>query len=204
MIGIVNYGMGNLASVQNALDHLNIPNRLICAPAELRDCRRVIIPGVGAFAEAMRKLSENGFTEELQEFALHRQQPVLGICLGMQLMLESSVEHGIHKGLGLVRGTVEAFSGKVERLVVPHVGWNELSCSHESTLLKDIDSSARVYYFVHSYYCKVAEATAVKGKVEYGVKFDGLFEVGNLFGVQFHPEKSQRSGLQLLKNFGKQ
>jgi glutamine amidotransferase len=203
MIGIVNYGMGNLASVQNALNYLQIPNRIIDDPSDLHKCHRIILPGVGAFGEAMQKISNNGFKEELQKFVLNRQQPVLGICLGMQLLLESSTEHGFNTGLAFLKGTVNSLSEKIHDLSIPHIGWNEVFSTKDSLLMKDIDEPSRVFYFVHSYYCQVTEPSAIKGQVNYGFDFDVIFEAENLSGVQFHPEKSQKSGLALLKNFAR-
>lgn len=202
MIGVINYGMGNLASVQNALNYIQIPNRIIDEPHEIHKCNRVIIPGVGAFGEAMRRISKSGFAIELKEFAINRQQPVLGICLGMQILLESSTEHGVHQGLGFINGQVDFLGETIIDLTVPHIGWNEVHASQNSTLFNGIAEEERIFYFVHSYYCQINEPAALTGHINYGFDFDVLFEYGNLYGVQFHPEKSQQSGLRLLKNFG--
>lgn len=203
MLGIINYGMGNIASVQNALNFLGMPNRIITSPGEIGACARIILPGVGAFGEAMHKITSGGFAEELREFAVAQQKPLLGICLGMQLLLESSVEHGFFEGLGFVSGSVKYLGDEVKDLPIPHVGWNDVFSAEGSLLMQDIAATGRNFYFVHSYYCQLAERTAVTGRVMYGSEFDVMFESGNVCGVQFHPEKSQKSGLALLKNFGK-
>jgi glutamine amidotransferase len=203
MLGIINYGMGNIASVQNALDSLQIPNRMVEAPGDICLCDRVILPGVGAFGEAMLKITNSGFTEELQEFALVLQRPLLGICLGMQLLLESSVEYGNFMGLGLIGGTVRHLSDEIKDLSIPHIGWNDVLSASDSRLMEGIQAPDRSFYFVHSYYCSVTERSTATGQVCYGFEFDVMFEAGNICGVQFHPEKSQKSGLKLLSNFGK-
>lgn len=203
MLGIINYGMGNLASVQNALDYLQIPNQFVEAPRDIGLCDRVILPGVGAFGEAMHKIISLGFKEELQEFALVLQRPLLGICLGMQLLLESSVEYGNFMGLGFIGGTVRHLSDEIKDLSIPHIGWNDVSSAADSRLMGGIQAPDRSFYFVHSYYCSVTERSTATGQVYYGFEFDVMFEAGNICGVQFHPEKSQKSGLELLRNFGK-
>lgn len=201
MLGIINYGMGNLASVQNALDYLQIPNRLVNEPRDIGLCDQVILPGVGAFGEAMHKLVISGFKEELQEFALIRQRPLLGICLGMQLLLASSVEHGNFAGLGFVGGSVQYLGDEVKDLPIPHVGWNDCISVERSRLMEGVAVQERAFYFVHSYYCKLDKRSAATGQACYGVEFDVMLEDGNICGVQFHPEKSQKSGLKLLRNF---
>jgi len=201
MLGIINYGMGNLASVQNALDYLNIPSRIIDQPSEVRKCGSIILPGVGAFGVAIQRIRHSGFFEELHEHALVRKRPLLGICLGMQLLLDSSTEHGNHEGLALVRGTVESLHDSIKELPIPHVGWNTVTIGTSSLLLSELSTEAS-FYFVHSYYCRLTERPFVTGRTSYGIEFDAVFEAGNIFGVQFHPEKSQKSGLSLLKKFG--
>lgn len=203
MLGIINYHMGNIASVQNALNYLHIPNRVVDNPCDIKSCDRVILPGVGAFGEAMEEITKSGFKDELQEFTLARQRPILGICLGMQLLLESSVEHGNFSGLGFVNGSVKSLGDEIKDLPIPHVGWNEVTSAADSRLMSGIDVGDRNFYFVHNYYCCLAIRSTVTGRVLYGFEFDVMFEEGNIFGVQFHPEKSQRSGLALLQNFGR-
>lgn len=203
MLGIINYGMGNLASVQNALEYLQIPNRLISEPKEICMCDKVILPGVGAFGEAMDKITKSGYLMELQEFVTIKQRPILGICLGMQLLLDSSVEFGSFSGLSFIAGSVESLADHIHDLPIPHVGWNDITITAKSLLLDDIAESSMNFYFVHSFYCRLKERSVVTGQVSYGFNFDVMFEKENIFGVQFHPEKSQKSGLRLLHNFGK-
>lgn len=203
MIGIIDYGMGNLASVQNALDFLEIPSRLISDPAVIGTCDRIILPGVGAYCEAIAKITSGGFKDELLEFTLVRQRPLLGICLGMQLLLDSSVEHGFSPGLGMVRGEVSFLGDKIKNLPIPHVGWNDVEVPTDSRLMAGIEAAEANFYFVHNYYCQLADSSVVTGRARYGFAFDVMFESGNICGVQFHPEKSQKSGLLLLKNFGR-
>lgn len=201
MIGIINIGMGNLTSVYNALNYLQIPNRIISNPSDIYKCHRIILPGVGAYGEAMRILVKLGFNMELQEFALNRQQPVLGICLGMQLLLQSSTEHGFNAGLNFIDGQVHYLGDNAINLPIPHIGWNEVFTTKDSLLFNGINEAERTFYFVHSYYCRIDDHSLIKGQAHYGFDFDAMFEAENIFGVQFHPEKSQQSGLKLLQNF---
>jgi glutamine amidotransferase len=203
MLGIINYGMGNLASVQNALNYLNLANQIIVEPSEIKNYDKLILPGVGAFGEAIGKIKDKGFFNEIQEFVITKQKPILGICLGMQLLLESSTEHGYSAGLGLVKGKVNYLGDKISTLPLPHVGWNSVAPRTGSVLFHNDQISEWTFYFVHSYYCDVSDKSLVTGKTTYGFDFDVAFESGNVFGVQFHPEKSQKNGLALLTNFGK-
>lgn len=201
MIGIINYGMGNLRSVKNSLDYLGIANAFINRPREVNDCDKIILPGVGAFGPAMEKLNKLGFTQKIKEFA-RQQKPILGICLGMQLLLETSEEHGFHQGLGLIAGRVRPFSEKIKDLPIPHVGWNNICKEKASPLLENIENNS-CFYFVHSFYCQPADKSTVVASTDYGLKFTAVFSEGKIFGCQFHPEKSQTCGLALLKNFQK-
>lgn len=201
MIGVVNYGMGNLKSVQNALNYLGVPSAIVNQPSELQKYSKLILPGVGAFGVAMKNLETTGLREALLECALEKRVPLLGICLGMQLLLESSTEHGRHCGLALIKGTVDYFEKRISDLPVPHMGWNAVVPRGDSPLFADIDPDAMVFYFVHNLYCAVDDGRYCIGTTEYGIHFDAVVQRENVFGCQFHPEKSQRSGLQLLKNF---
>ena len=200
MIGIINYGMGNLASIQNALNYLHIPCDIFSDPGQMSHYDKLILPGVGAFGSAMERLDETGFTQRLKEIAHERKVPLLGICLGMQILFDSSVEHGYHRGLGFVEGDVLFLGESAHDLSIPHVGWNDLSVRTGSKLLKGL-SDEKSFYFVHSYYCHVPDKSIVTGTVEYGVAFAAVVESGNIFGCQFHPEKSQKNGLTVLRNF---
>ena len=202
MIGIINYGMGNLTSVKNALDFLQVPNSIIDKAEEFDTCDKLILPGVGAFALAMKNLEDSGLKKSIINFTQEKKKPILGLCLGMQLLFESSTEHGFHKGLGIVKGEVKDLNETVKDLPVPHMGWNSLNSKDTSLLLKNIPKEEQVFYFVHSYYCLAADTSMVSATVDYSITFDVVIEKDNFFGCQFHPEKSQKSGLQLLKNFG--
>lgn len=200
MIGIINYGVGNLQSVKNSLDYLTIPNRIIDKPAELTKCTKIILPGVGAFGPAMEKLNALGFTTAIKTFAM--QKPVLGICLGMQLLFEGSEEYGWHQGLGLIAGKVRPFAEKVKDLPLPLIGWNEVKEKKPSPLFENLEVNP-CFYFVHSYYAEPADEQTTIGEASYGISFCAVVEQNVIFGCQFHPEKSQAPGLKILENFYK-
>ena len=199
MIGIIDYKMCNLQSVKNSLDYLKIRNKFVDSPSEIKNCDKLILPGVGAFGIAMERLNKIGFTKQIKEFA-NQGNPLLGICLGMQLLMDSSEEYGHYSGLGLIKGGVFDFRNKVRNLPVPHVGWNEVIKSKESKLLKNVESGSS-FYFVHSFYCDLTNRDEVIATTDYGFKFDSVLEIGNIYGCQFHPEKSQQDGLSILRNF---
>lgn len=199
-IGIVNYGMGNIASVSNAINFIGFESSVINSPYELDTCDKIILPGVGAFPLAMKNLKELRFIEPLSEIVLIKKVPIIGLCLGMQLLFDFSEEHGINKGLGLIKGEVKDLKKEID-LVVPHMGWNKLEIIKESNLLFGIAEDELDYYFVHSFYCKCENKSNVIATLEYGVKMDVMIQKDNIYGCQFHPEKSQKSGLELLNNF---
>lgn len=201
MIGIINYGMGNLQSVKNSLDYLSIPNTVINKPREIDACDNIILPGVGAFGPAMEKLNELGFAQKILEFA-YQEKPILGICLGMQLLFQESEEGGINQGLGLIKGKVLAFNKKVNNLPIPHVGWNNIYKDKASLLFQNIDDNS-CFYFVHSFYCEPVDKSTIIASTDYGIKFAAAIGKDKIFGCQFHPEKSQTAGLKLLENFQK-
>ncbi len=198
MIGIINYGMGNLASVLNGLKALELNAEIVDDPALLDRYDRLILPGVGAFKQAMDNLRNSGFQKALDEFVQQGEKPLLGICLGMQLLFDKSLEHGENQGLGYIPGEVLPFGNKVKDHRIPHVGWNTVYPQPESRLLPEQPED---YYFVHSFYCHPAKDNDQKGLTEYEIDFCSVVEYGQVFGVQFHPEKSQKHGLQLLKEF---
>ena len=197
-IGIIDYGMGNLGSVSCALDRLGIKNIFVQKEKELADCDRIIIPGVGSFNAAMNNIRMLGLESGIKNFAAQG-KPVLGICLGMQVLFMQGTEGGITRGLGLLKGTVEklAFAPKL-----PHTGWNNVLSLKESRLLKGIKNNSW-FYFVHSFACKPALQDCILSVTEYGKQFVSIVEYKNIFGVQFHPEKSGRTDAILLNNFCK-
>jgi glutamine amidotransferase len=201
-IGVINYGMGNIASVSNALSFIGFEASVINSPNELEACDKIILPGVGAFPIAMKNLNELQFLDALNEKVFSKKTPIIGLCLGMQLLFDSSEEHGNHNGLGWVKGQVKDLKREIT-LTVPHMGWNRLEVKKQSRLLTGINEEEFDYYFVHSFYCKCENPSDVIATVNYGVEMDVMIQSDNVFGCQFHPEKSQKSGLELLKNFCK-
>ncbi|NIR50603.1 imidazole glycerol phosphate synthase subunit HisH [candidate division KSB1 bacterium] len=195
MISIVDYGVGNLKSLENALNYLDFDCKRINAPEEVARVEKMILPGVGAFGYAMQNIEALRLKAALIETA-NRGVPVLGICLGMQIFFTFSSEGGNQAGLNLIQGAVKRIAGPLK---VPHIGWNEIQ-SKSSILFKNLPST-RFGYFVHSYYCLPENESWVTATTEYGETFVSAVERDNVFGVQFHPEKSQELGLKILQNF---
>jgi glutamine amidotransferase len=189
--------MGNLKSVENALDLLGIECKISKDKDEILNSKGIILPGVGAFPDAINNVREAGL-DKVIEAAVEKGIPVLGICLGMQLLFESSEEGTSSKGLGLLKGKIKKL--KVD-LKIPHMGWNSLNYEVKSPILKDIEEGSHVY-FVHSYYAVIEESEILNAYANYGVKVPGVVSKGNVYGIQFHPEKSGDIGLKMLKNFG--
>lgn len=198
MIHIVDYGAGNLFSVKNALDYLQIENKIIADPVELETADGIILPGVGAFRDAMTMLNQGGFTKAIKnQVAIGK--PLFGICLGMQMLFEKGYEFGETDGLGLIPGSVVRIDGGNWK--VPHVGWNDLSVLHDCALSTGIVDGDYVYY-VHSYRADTSD-DYVSCYTLYNEKIPGLVFRDNVYGAQFHPEKSGQVGMQILKNFAK-
>lgn len=196
MIAIVDYGAGNIFSVKNALDFLGIENKLTADAKDLENADQIILPGVGAFPWAMKKLNESGLVPTIKEQA--KIKPFLGICLGMQLIFDKGYEFEETDGLGLIRGSVEKLER--EELSVPHMGWNSLVYNKECPILNGIPKGEYVY-FVHSYAAK-CDDDSVAAYCDYGGKVTALVYDGKyVIGTQFHPEKSGKAGLKMLKNF---
>jgi glutamine amidotransferase len=200
VIAVVDCGMGNLHSVRLAFDRLGAEVAVVQPPEELRQAERIVFPGVGAFGECVRRLRESGFTAALEEEVLRKGTPFLGICLGMQVLAETGEENGVHAGLGWVPGVVRRLRGDAPRLKVPHVGWNDVKWRNGSPLFAGLRQPAALY-FVHSYHFAPAEADVTAATCEHGEAFAAAIQRRNVFAVQFHPEKSQRNGLRLLRNF---
>jgi imidazole glycerol-phosphate synthase subunit HisH len=196
-VTLIDYGFGNLRSVEKALQHAGAGVRLASEPADVERALKLVLPGVGAFGAGMGALNERGLREPIVAAAAAG-VPLLGICLGMQLLFERSEEMGEHEGLGLLPGTVVRFQG--DGIRVPHMGWNELEPQREHPLLAGIPAGAHAY-FVHSYFCQPAEAGDLIASADYGRPFAAMAGRGNVAGLQFHPEKSQRTGLRILRNF---
>jgi len=199
MIGIINYGMGNLKSVTNALSHINIDFFIVNSAKEFNKADKLILPGVGAFGKAMLNIKELGFDESIKESTLIQKKPLLGICLGMQLLLTKSSEFGDHVGLDLIDGEVIDFKDRIKNLPVPHVGWNNVKKVNSSLISDQYDN--KDYYFVHTYHCNINNKESVSGITNYDFDFHSMLELENIFGCQFHPEKSQEAGLAIFKNF---
>jgi glutamine amidotransferase len=198
-IAVIDYGMGNLGSVQSALSALGCPSTIAATAEQIAQQDALILPGVGAFGEAIARLREAGLEDALRDHALDRGKPFLGICLGMQLVFGESEELGTHRGLGWVDGRVEAIPDTPHE-PVPHVGWNDVEAGDSAVLYRNI-GDGRDFYFDHSYHV-TSTADLAFGYARYGAaRLMASFEKGNILGVQFHPEKSQKSGLRLLRNF---
>jgi glutamine amidotransferase len=197
MIAIVDYGAGNLRSVRNALAYLGAEVVTAATPNQLAGAEKIVLPGVGAFGAGMNALRTAGFEEPLKA-AVAEGVPLIGICLGMQYLFESSDEMGLHRGLGLLPGRVTRFP--TNGLKVPHMGWNQLHIRRENPLLAGMESGSYAY-FVHSYYVEADNPSDVLATTDYGIEYASVVAHGNIFGIQPHPEKSQSVGLQILRNF---
>lgn len=200
MIAIVDYEMGNLGSIRNMLTAIGAESNTTRRTDDLLSATKLILPGVGAFDAGMRNLSQLGVLPVLSELALNRKVPILGICLGMQLMTTRS-EEGVEPGIGWIDADVVRFDAtRHPGMRVPHMGWNTVRGAKESPLLAGMEGEQR-FYFVHSYYTRCRHRDDVLLQTEYGAEFDAAFAHDNLYGVQFHPEKSHRFGMNLLRNF---
>ncbi len=196
MIVIIDYGMGNLRSVEKALEKVGAEVKVSRDPEDLRKADRMVLPGVGAFGDAMSNLEKRGLIDVLKE-EVAAGKPFLGICLGLDLLFEESDEHGLHAGLGLLPGRVELLP---TGLKIPQIGWNQVSVRKQSRLLEGIPDGTS-FYFVHSYAVVPSEESDILCTTEYGCTFVSAVERGNIAAFQFHPEKSSSLGLQILRNF---
>ena len=201
MITIVDYGVGNLGSILNMLKKVGAKAQASSDPGVLRQAEKLILPGVGAFDAGMKKLNETGLVPVLNELVLDKKVPVIGLCLGMQLMTKRS-EEGTEAGLGWIDAETVRFKFGPENahLKVPHMGWNTLDIRRQHLLVADLGPESR-FYFVHSYYIVCADETDVVANTDYGYPLAAVINRGNIMGAQFHPEKSHKFGMQLLKNF---
>lgn len=205
MIVIVDYGMGNLRSVEKGFERFGFAVRVTSNPKEVANADKLVLPGVGAFQDAMAGLKERGLREPIIAL-IQSGKPFLGICLGLQLLFSKGYEDGEHDGLGIIPGKVVRFrfseNGTHEKLKVPHMGWNQISFRKaDNPVLKNVPHNAYMY-FVHSYYVCPDDEGVIATETEYGVRFTSMVWSGNVFATQFHPEKSQQYGLAIIKNFG--
>ncbi len=199
MLAIIDYGAGNLRSVLHGLKHLGLRDmQLVQSPEQLVGASKIILPGVGAFGAGMAQMRARKLVAPLKA-ALAAGIPYLGICVGMQMLYEVGEEMGEHIGMGILGGRVLRFPNFSDRKV-PHMGWNQLNIRAESALLDGLDERSYAY-FVHSYYCAPSDDDTVISSVDYGIEFAAIVQQDNIYGVQFHPEKSQSTGLRILSNF---
>lgn len=200
MIAVVDYGMGNLRSVQKALEKVGLDAVITSNPEDLDRADAVVVPGVGAFPDAIHNLERLGLKEKILE-NINKGKPYLGICLGLQILFEYGFEFGEHQGLGVVKGVVVRFDEKLD-IKIPHMGWNQVWKKKNSRMFEDI-KDGEFFYFVHSYYAKPDDISLIATTTDYGIDFCSAIEMDNIWAVQFHPEKSQQAGLKLLSNFKK-
>ena len=200
MIGIIDYGLGNLTSVAGAVEKVGFEPKISGEAAVLGECGKLILPGVGAFGDGMRNLRERNLVEPLTELVMKAGKPILGICLGFQLLAKKSEEFGDHEGLGWIDAKVTGLKPSDKTLRIPHVGWNELYQSADSILFDDVPDES-LFYYVHTYKMEPADSSIRIGECDYGGRFTAAVQSGSVFGTQFHPEKSQLHGLTLLRNF---
>jgi glutamine amidotransferase len=201
MIGIVNYGLGNVLAIANIYKRLSVPAEIVDTPETLSKADKIILPGVGAFDWAMTRLNDSGMRDQIEELVLERQRPVLGICVGMQMMAASS-EEGELPGFGWFDAEVRRFdeSRFTSKTLLPHMGWNDVQPKEHDKLFRGLDEGSR-FYFLHSYYFVPRRDTDVLAETDYNGAFASSVQRGNIFGVQFHPEKSHQWGIRLLQNF---
>ena len=201
MIAVIDYGVGNLFSLKSSLDYTGLQNIFTNSENEIRNADALILPGVGAFRDAIDILNKTGLGRIIKEEAGNGKK-ILGICLGMQLLFDKSYEYGEYQGLGLIKGDIVSIKNELEnkKLKVPHMGWNSLEFQKEDKILKYINENEYVYY-VHSYYAKKCDDSVIASS-DYDVKIPGIVKNENIYGIQFHPEKSGKTGLNILKAFG--
>ncbi len=198
MITVVDYGMGNLRSVAKALEKVGFDVKVSSNPQDIKDAKGIVVPGVGAFGDAIHNLNRFGLLDEVIK-AVKEGKPYLGICLGLQILFEYGYEFGEHEGLGLLKGKVIRFENK-EGYKVPHMGWNQVWIKQKEGLFTDI-KEGEYFYFVHSFYAVPSEEKDIASITDYSVDFCSAVQKDNIWAVQFHPEKSQKAGLKLLENF---
>ena len=199
-ISIIDYGLGNLYSVLGAVCKIGYEAKITNDASEIKTSDKLILPGVGAYADGMRNIKNLNLLEPLDEFVNIKKKPILGICLGFQLFAQESFEFGHHKGLGWIDASVERFSLEDKKIRIPHVGWNNF-IKYRNNVLWDGIPSDTVFYYVHSYHVNCKNEKIITAKCSHGIKFVSAIQQQNIFGTQFHPEKSQFYGLEVIKNF---
>jgi imidazole glycerol-phosphate synthase subunit HisH len=200
MISIIDYGVGNLSSVLNAFEYLKIPAKITNNINDIKNSSKIVLPGVGAFEEGMKGLKKNNLIEVLNDQVLNKKKLFLGICLGMQLICKKSYENGEFEGLNWIDAEVIKFNVSNKKLRVPHIGWNDVKCNLKSPLFKN-GLENQTFYFVHSYYVVLKNNKFSIGTCNYDLNFCASLQKENIFATQFHPEKSQYEGLEILKKF---
>ncbi len=200
MIAIIDYNMGNVRSVAKAFKKLNADFIISNSPQDIKKATHLVLPGVGAFGDGMANLKKLKLIELLEEEALKKKKPFLGICIGMQLLASKGEEHGQHYGLGWIKGTVRRFVVDEKRYKVPHIGWNNITIRTQKPLFSDIPDASD-FYFVHSFHLVPEDQRVIAATCDYGETFVAAIKKDNIFGVQFHPEKSQTYGIKVIENF---
>lgn len=201
MITIINYGSGNISAIANIYEKLNVPYEIACAPDAVIGAKKIFLPGVGAFDETMSMLDKTGFRQVLDNEVLQNKVPIIGICVGMQILAESS-EEGLLPGLGYIKGKVKKLDKSLlsRKPGLPHLGWNSIDITKESVLFDGIEEDFG-FYFLHSYYFECQNAEDILATTVYGTSFASAVNHDNVYGIQFHPEKSHHNGVTLLNNF---
>jgi glutamine amidotransferase len=200
MIAIIDYGMGNIRSLSNAVRYIGYDVTITSDPQRIRDAKKLILPGVGAFGDAIAAIREKGLDELLYREVIEKGKTMLGICLGLQLLARSSEEHGFHKGLGWLDAEVVKFYPGL-RIKIPHIGWNDIDYAKPDPLFHGLKKEERAFYFVHSFYIKCRNHVDILATCKYGLDFTAAIHRNSVVATQFHPEKSQDNGIQVLKNF---
>ena len=203
-LAVIDYGAGNIGSVLNILQHIGVAAEVVTEPSQVKKAGKIILPGVGSWDAGVQRLNDSGLIAALEDRVLNDKVPILGICLGMQLLLNTS-EEGTQGGLGWIEGTARAFdfshqNSKAKRLAVPHMGWNSVFVSQDSILTESLDENSK-FYFVHSFHADVVDNKNIMLQSHYGYTFVSGIRKENIYGVQFHPEKSHRHGMNILKSF---
>lgn len=200
MIAIIDYGMGNVKSLSNAVDYLGLNAIVTDDKTKINSASHLLLPGVGAFGDAMKKLNRSDLIQILNQQVFEKGKPILGICLGMQIFARSSTEHGFNEGLGWLDAEVVRFKFNSNKIKIPHMGWNKINIIVEEPLFQHLGNN-KTFYFVHSYFMKCNNEANIAATCYYGNNFTSSVKSDNILGTQFHPEKSQDNGIQVLKNF---